>query len=125
VIARAPEPPKADPLPADLSRALKAAEYTFGWELSYLRFRHENQPIEVGAAMEKLNPRGAEINRNIMRLQKEAANVSSVEAREKIVAELRASVDELNKINQQLREARHEEGETRDRPITERVLQMN
>jgi flagellar hook-associated protein FlgK len=67
--------------------------------------------------MEKINPRGAEINRNLMRLQKEAANADSAEAREKLFAELRALVDELNRTSEQLREARHEEGETRDPPM--------
>ena len=118
VIVQPPEPPKADPLPADWSRALKAAEYTFGFELGYLNFRKENQSSEGSPEMEKLNPRGAEINRDVMRLQKEATSTSSAEAREKIVAELRVLVDELNKINERLREARHEDGETRDPQIT-------
>ncbi len=114
VIVQPPVPPKADPLPPELSSALKAAEYAFGFELGYLYFHNENQSIEVSAAMEKLNPRGAEINQDIMRLQRAAASTSSTEARQKIVAELQVLVDELNKINEQLREARHQDGETRD-----------
>jgi beta-lactamase regulating signal transducer with metallopeptidase domain len=116
IIVYRPDPPTADPLPADLSSAIKNAEYAAGWEWGYLYYHGNDQSIADRIEMEKINPRGAEINRNLMRLQKEAASADSAEAREKIFAELRALVDELNKTSEQLREARHEEGETRDPP---------
>jgi beta-lactamase regulating signal transducer with metallopeptidase domain len=111
IIVQKPEPPKPDAapdvLPAELSSALKVAEYAAGWELGYLMSAHGDNGTGMFA-------RSTAIDRDLMRLKKEAADAPSPEARETIFAELRSLLDELRRINEQLREARHNEGETRD-----------
>jgi len=119
IIVQKPEPPKIDPLPADLSRALKNAEYAAGWEWAYLHIvppRDNEQAKATRAETEKLAERTSEINKKLKLLQDEVAGTPAAEAREKIFGELRALVDELARINEQLREARHTEGETHDPP---------
>jgi len=118
IIVQQPEPPKVDPLPADLSRALKNAEYAAGWEWGYRHIippRDNEQAKAARAETHKLAERTSEINKKLKLLQDEVGG-APLEAREKIFGELRGLVDELARINAQLREARHNEGETHDPP---------
>jgi len=117
IIVYKPEPPKPDPLPPDLSSALKEAEYAAGWEFGYHVAVHGN----TGTYTEDL-ARSIDIEKDLKWLQQEAASAPSADARERIFARLRTLVDGLNKINERLRAARHEEGETRDPPTDGRRL---
>ena len=109
IIVYKPEPPKADPLPPELSNALKAAEYAAGWEFGY-RFNTHGETGTYNADL----AHSIDIDKDLKWLQQEAASASSADARDKIFAKLRTLVDELNKMSERLRTARHEEGETRD-----------
>ena len=120
IIVQQPEPPKADPLPPDLSRALKNAAYAAGWEVGALPITSpwdddQTKVTRGKAAMENLS-RCSDIERIAAKLEKEVASAPSAEAREKIFAELRGLVDQLNKNNEQLREAPHAAGDTHDPP---------
>jgi beta-lactamase regulating signal transducer with metallopeptidase domain len=119
IIVYKPAPPEPDPLPADLSKAMKDAAYASGWEYGYLRIMSpwDNQRSEANKATTEDLAQSMDINKDLGWLRTEAASAPSPEAREKIYAQLRALVDKLNAINERLREARHAEGETRDAPI--------
>jgi hypothetical protein len=108
IVVAQPETPKVDPLPPDLSTALKTASYNLGWEWGYVQYRNGDESAVAEAVLQNIA--------HTTELQKQAATASSTEAREKIFAELRGLVDELNKINQRLRQARHDGGDTRDPP---------
>jgi len=117
IIVYKPEPPKPDALPSDLSNAIKKAEYAAGWEFGYRFYTHRDTETYNQDLAHSID-----IDKDLKSLQQEAAAAPSADAREKIFAELRALVDELNKFSQQLREARHAEGETRDPPTDGRRL---
>lgn len=119
IIVQKSEPPKADPLPADLSTALKNAEYAAGWEWAYryITSPPDNERAKASRAeTDKLAERSSEINKKMKLLQDEVGGTAAADAREKIFGELRALVDELARLNDQLREVRHNEGEMRDPP---------
>jgi hypothetical protein len=118
IIVQKPDLPKVDPLPADLSRALKNAEFAAGWEWGYLHIvspPDNEQAKATRAETKKLGERTSEINKKVKLLQDAVAGAPP-EASEKIFGELRTLVEELARINEQLREARHNEGETHDPP---------